>query len=446
MPAQYIEVNFDGLIGPTHNYAGLSAGNIASLSNAGGISKPKAAALQGLSKMKTLMDLGLTQAVLPPQQRPDLSFLRRIGFEGSDAHLLAQARDADPTLIAAVWSASSMWAANAATVSPSPDTKDKKVHFTPANLVSNLHRSIEHPTTTRALRMIFKDPSHFVVHDPLPDQARFADEGAANHIRFASSHGQPGVELFVYGVDIHDPSNSARNYPSRQTRAACEAIARTHQLDDSRVIFARQHPDAIDAGVFHNDVIATGNESVFLYHEQAFATSRSMLTDLASPLGQPLTTIEAHDTDFSLEDAVKSYLFNSQIVTLPDGSMALIAPLESSENPRVAQFISKMVEDSSNPINTVHFLDVRESMRNGGGPACLRLRVPLSQDELAAVHPGVIMTDDLHARLVEFVSRSYPDEITQNDLLDPKLAENCIGILDELTQILDLQGLYPFQH
>jgi succinylarginine dihydrolase len=446
MPADYIEVNFDGLIGPTHNYAGLSAGNIASLSNAGGISKPKAAALQGLSKMKTLMDLGLTQGVLPPQQRPDLNFLRRIGFEGSDAHLLAQAKDADPTLIAAVWSASSMWAANAATVSPSPDTKDHKVHFTPANLVSNLHRSIEHPTTTRALRMIFNDPAHFVVHDPLPDQARFADEGAANHIRFASSHGQPGIELFVYGVDIHDPSNSARNYPSRQTRAACEAIARTHQLDDSRVIYARQHPDAIDAGVFHNDVIATGNESVFLYHEQAFATSRSMLTDLASPLGQPLTTIEAHDTDFSLEDAVTSYLFNSQIVTLPDNSMALIAPLESSENPRVAKFISTMVEDSSNPINAVHYLDVRESMRNGGGPACLRLRVPLSTTELAAVHNGVILTDDLHAKLVEFVDRTYPDQISQDDLLDPKLAQTCIGILDELTEILDLQGLYPFQH
>jgi succinylarginine dihydrolase len=446
MPADYIEVNFDGLIGPTHNYAGLSAGNIASLSNAGGISKPKAAALQGLSKMKTLMDLGLTQGVLPPQQRPDLNFLRRIGFEGSDAHLLAQARDADPTLIAAVWSASSMWAANAATVSPSPDTKDHKVHFTPANLVSNLHRSIEHPTTTRALRMIFNDESHFVVHDPLPDQARFADEGAANHIRFASSHGQPGIELFVYGVDIHDPSNSARNYPSRQTRAACEAIARTHQLDDSRVIYARQHPDAIDAGVFHNDVIATGNESVFLYHEQAFATSRSMLTDLASPLGQPLTTIEAHDTDFSLEDAVTSYLFNSQIVTLPDNSMALVAPLESSENQRVAKFISTMVEDSSNPINAVHYLDVRESMRNGGGPACLRLRVPLSTTELAAVHKGVILTDHLHAKLVEFVDRTYPDQISQDDLLDPKLAQTCIGILDELTEILDLQGLYPFQH
>jgi len=439
------EVNFDGLIGPTHNYAGLSAGNIASLNNAGGTSKPKAAALQGLSKMKALMDLGLTQAVLPPQQRPDLTFLRTIGFEGSDAHLLAQANDTDPTLLAAVWSASSMWAANAATVSPSPDTADNKVHLTPANLVSNLHRSIEHPTTTRALRMIFKDESHFTVHDPLPRQSRFADEGAANHIRFASTHDQPGIELFVYGVDIHDPSNSARNYPSRQTRAACEAIARTHKLNPSQVIFARQHPDAIDAGVFHNDVIATGNERVFLYHEQAFATSRSMLTDLASPLGEPLITIEAHDSDFSLEDAVTSYLFNSQIVTLPDDSMALVAPLEATENPRVKAFIDKMIADTSNPINTAHYLDVRESMRNGGGPACLRLRVPLSSTELAAVHQGVIMTDGLHTKLAEFVTRTYPDEITPSCLLDPALAQKCTDILDELTQILDLPNLYPFQ-
>ena len=441
----YQEVNFDGLIGPTHNYAGLSAGNLASLSNAGGTSKPKAAALQGLSKMKALMDLGLIQGVLPPQQRPDLSFLRAIGFSGTDAQLLSSAKDTDPTLLAAVWSASSMWAANAATVSPSPDTADHKVHMTPANLVSNLHRSIEHPTTTAGLRMIFKDPSRFVVHDPLPDQARFADEGAANHVRFAASHDQPGVELFVYGVDIHDPSNSARNYPSRQTRAACEALARRHMLNPERVVYARQHPDAIDAGVFHNDVIATGNESVFLYHEQSFATSRSLLTDLASPLGKPITMIEAHDTDFSLEDAVKSYLFNSQIVTLPDGSMALLAPLETQENPRVSRFVDAMIADTSNPINTAHYLDVRESMRNGGGPACLRLRVPLSDQELAAVHQGVLMTDDLHAKLTDFVTRTYPDEITQDDLLDPALAGSCIEILDELTRILDLPGLYPFQ-
>lgn len=439
------EVNFDGLIGPTHNYAGLSHGNVASAASAGDASNPKAAALQGLAKMKALMDLGLTQGVLPPQQRPDIDALRRIGFTGDDGAVLRAARDADPTLLAAVWSASSMWAANAATVSPSPDTADGRVHLTPANLVSNFHRSLEADTTARALRATFADPKHFVVHDPLPAQMRFADEGAANHIRFARSHGEPGVELFVYGVTAHDPSMTTRKYPTRQSRAACEAIARLHGLDPDRVVYTRQHPDAIDAGVFHNDVIATGNAGVFLYHEQAFATSRSLLSDLAGPIGAPITTIEAHDGDFSIHDAVRSYLFNSQIVTLPSGSMALIAPIEAREHERVSAFIDRVVADPDNPINRAEFLDVRESMRNGGGPACLRLRVVLTDDELAAAHQPAVLDDTKHARLVAWVERWYPDRITPDDLVDPTLARHVTDALDGLTGLLDMPGLYPFQ-
>jgi len=439
------ESNFDGLIGPTHNYAGLSPGNVASVTNAGGTSKPKAAALQGLAKMKTLMDLGLTQGVLPPQHRPDLSALRRIGFTGTDEAILRDAHGSDPTLLPAVWSASSMWAANAATVSPSADTNDGKLHITPANLISNYHRSLEHPTTTRMLRMIFSDEDRFVVHDPLPDQMRFADEGAANHIRFACAHGDPGVEMFVYGFDREDPAGGARKYPSRQTRSACQAIARMHRLDPIKTVYTRQHPDAIDAGVFHNDVIATGNESVFMYHEQAFATSRSMITDIAGPLGRELNIIEACNSDFSLNDAVTSYLFNSQIITLADGSMALIAPLEAQENPRVNRFVERMIGDASNPINTVRFLDVRESMRNGGGPACLRLRIVLTDQELDAVHQGVLMSDKLLAKLMRWVEKHYPDELSGDDLLDSSLARALTDALDELTLILDLPGLYPFQ-
>jgi len=440
-----IEVNYDGLIGPTHNYAGLSPGNVASSTNAGGVSHPRAAALQGLAKMKHLSDMGLTQGVLPPQQRPDLGALRAIGFEDAPEKMLRDARDADATLLSAVWSASSMWAANAATVSPSADTGDGRVHLTPANLISNYHRSLEHPTTTRTLRMIFGDESKFVVHDPLPCQMRYADEGAANHIRFAPSHGQPGVEMFVYGHDREDPAGGARKYPSRQTRAACEAIVRRHKLDPDRVVFTRQHPDAIDAGVFHNDVIATGNEQVFLYHEQAFATSRSLMTDIAGPLGTDLVLIEAHDTDFSLEDAVTSYLFNSQIVTLPGGSMALVAPLESQENPRVHAFVQRMIEDGSNPINAVHYLDVRESMRNGGGPACLRLRVAMTEGELACSHQGVLLTDGLYGSLIAWVEKHYPEDLSGSDLLDAALARRLTDALDELTAIMDLPGLYPFQ-
>ena len=85
-----------------------------------------------------------------------------------------------------------MWAANAATVSPSVDTADGRVHFTPANLTSQFHRSIEAPATTRVLRAIFADARHFAVHDPLPAAPQFGDEGAANHIRFFNEPGEPG--------------------------------------------------------------------------------------------------------------------------------------------------------------------------------------------------------------------------------------------------------------
>ncbi|MCC5824294.1 MAG: N-succinylarginine dihydrolase [Phycisphaerales bacterium] len=439
------EVNFDGLIGPTHNYAGLSRGNVASASNAGGASSPKQAALQGLAKMRFMAGLGLKQGVLPPQQRPDLGVLRRLGFTGDDQKILRDAEEADPTLLAAVWSASSMWAANAATVSPSADTADAKVHFTPANLASNFHRSLEPATTTRALRMIFADERRFTVHDPLPCQARYSDEGAANHMRFAPEHGKPGVELFVYGIDGHDPTITTRRFPTRQTRAACEAIARLHRLDPERVVFARQHPDAIDAGVFHNDVIATSNANVFLFHEQAFATPRSMITDVAGPLDCRPHPVEARGVDFSIREAVSSYIFNSQIVTMPDGSMTLVAPEEVREHKRVHAFVDRVIDDPSNPIARVEYIDVRESMRNGGGPACLRLRVVMTDEELAAVNRSVLFTDDLDRRLTAWIEKHYPDTLTLKDLTDPRLARNCLDALDELTGILGLPDLYPFQ-
>lgn len=443
------EVNFDGLIGPTHNYAGLSPGNVASASNAGGESSPKAAALQGLAKARFLTGLGLTQGILPPQQRPDLGVLRRLGFTGDDESVLRAARDADPTLLAAVWSASSMWAANAATVSPSADTGDHRLHITPANLASNFHRSLEAATTTRALRMIFADESRFAVHDPLPCQARFSDEGAANHIRFAPTHAEPGVELFVYGSTGHEAAAATRRFPTRQTLAACEAIARLHRLDPSRVVFARQHPDAIDAGVFHNDVIATGHANVFLFHEQAFATPRSLITDVGAPSAGTLRCIEALRTDFSIAEAVTSYIFNSQVVTVPGGpagaDMVLVAPLEVKEHERVAAWVDRLVADPTNPIARAEYLDVRESMRNGGGPACLRLRVVMTDAELDAMHQGVLLTESLYHALVAWVEKHYPDHLTTDDLVDPRLARQCLDALDELTAVLGLPGLYPFQ-
>lgn len=59
------EVNFDGLVGLTHHYAGLSFGNEASTRHQNTLSNPRLAAKQGLLKMKALADLGYKQGVLP---------------------------------------------------------------------------------------------------------------------------------------------------------------------------------------------------------------------------------------------------------------------------------------------------------------------------------------------------------------------------------------------
>src|SRR5439155_14630490 len=135
------ELNFDGLVGPSHNYGGLSFGNVASSQHEGESSNPRQAALQGLGKMRALYELGVPQGLFPPHMRPELSLARRLGFRGDDAQVLRDLGREMPLLLAACYSASSMWTANAATVSPSADSADGRVHFTTANLQNRIHRS-----------------------------------------------------------------------------------------------------------------------------------------------------------------------------------------------------------------------------------------------------------------------------------------------------------------
>lgn len=440
------EVNFDGIVGPTHNYAGLSHGNVASGRNALQPSNPRQAALQGLEKMKFVRNLGLKQAVFPPHARPALDVLRRLGFSGSTAHILQQASAQAPALLHACYSSSNMWTANAATVSPSADTADGKVHFTPANLANRFHRSIETPTTALILQRIFADERHFTHHPSLPAVDALGDEGAANHTRLAVSHGERGVEFFVFGKYAFDSdAPKPLRYPARQTYEASSGIARLHGLAPEKTVFAQQNPDAIDAGVFHNDVIAVGNGNTLLYHEAAFLDSDAVIAELQEKYAGDLHCIKVPSQEVSIETAVRTYLFNSQLLTLPDGGMALVAPAECGEDAAVSQFIRHMCESNENPVHTAHFLDVRESMRNGGGPACLRLRVVLTEEELAAMHPGVLLDDALYARLVAWVNTHYRDRLTPQDLADPQLAQESYTALDELTQILSIGAVYPFQ-
>ena len=386
------EINFDGIVGPSHNYAGLSLGNLASTRNAGAASQPRAAALQGIDKMRANLALGLAQGILVPHPRPDRAWLAQLG---------TKLEEADPVLAANAMSASAMWAANAATISPAPDTNDGKCHLTVANLKTMPHRSHEWPATLAQLRLAFRGDA-FEVHPPIPPA--FGDEGAANHMRLAPEHGAAGVEVFVYGV-------SGGAYPARQHLEASRAITRLHLLNPDRVIFAEQSEQAIAAGAFHNDVVAVANERMLFAHELAFADKPALLAQLEAKV-QGFEYVEVPSAEVPLADAIKSYLFNAQLVTLPDGQPTLIVPSEARATPSVWTWIERHLAGNG-PIRRVEIVDVRQSMANGGGPACLRLRVVADP---ATIDPRFIVDEAGLDTIAQVVRAHWPEEIHYDDL------------------------------
>ncbi len=435
-----VEVNFDGLIGPSHNYGGMSDGNLASQGNAGDVSNPREGALQGLEKMRMLVRAGFVQGVLPPLERPNLGFLVDAGFNGSDVEIISAAAKSSPRLLKAAYSASSMWTANAGTITPSADAKDGRLHISSANLSAMLHRSIEHPDTTSGLASIFEQPEQFAVHAALPMHADFSDEGAANHVRFCAEHGAQGVELFVYG---REAGESVAGFPARQSRLASECIARSHRLRPERTVFARQSAKAINAGAFHNDVVCVGTLETLFFHEHAFEDTEGALSDLrkaAEGLFE-LKPVMVPEAEVPLTDAIKSYLFNSQLLQWPgEDRLVLLAPTETQDTRSTREYCERLVQGNG-PIGRVQYVDVRQSMRNGGGPACLRLRVVMTPEERAACHQGVLLNEDKIDALQSVVRDTYRDRLSATDLADPDFAEECSKARFELLKILNLEQL-----
>lgn len=441
MDANLIEANFDGLVGPTHHFGGLGVGNLASQSHGGHVAKPRGAAIQGIEKMRLVASLGVAQAILPPQHRPDLRMLQRLGLDtfgldqfgvgGNHAQVLRAAYEASPRLLSAACSASSMWAANAATVSAAPACRDGKTHLTIANLSSSLHRSLEPSQTLKLFRRIFHENS-FVVHPPLPHCVSLRDEGAANHMRLTDRNGTRGIDIFVYGSDSLDghKSNDAiapsRFFP-RQGLDASKAIARLHRLDMSSTFFLKQHPAAIDAGAFHNDVVAVSHHNIWLHHQLAYeaddATFNRIEQRFTELTGESLLRHEISSDELPLQDAVNSYLFNGQILSRRDDhSMTIVCPAQVQETPAALAVVKQLIAGEG-PITDFRSVDLRESMNNGGGPACLRLRVPMSEAQWQSLPPGVRFTDTLADRLCEIVERHYPETLSLDDLLESDLID-----------------------
>ncbi|MBA2936262.1 N-succinylarginine dihydrolase [Sphingomonas sp. CGMCC 1.13654] len=413
--ADLVEINFDGIVGPTHNYAGLSLGNLASKRNAGQTSHPRAAALQGLAKMRANIALGLRQGILLPHRRPDTGWL----------DVLATDAATPGPLWPAATSASAMWAANAATVSPAPDSADGRCHLTVANLVTMPHRSHEWPGTLAQLKLAFAHEA-FAVHGPVP--APFGDEGAANHMRLCDRHDTPGVEVFVYG-------EGGGPFPARQHLQASGAIARRHRLNDA--MFVRQSDEAIAAGAFHNDVVAVANERVLFAHGQAFADKARFFAELRERLPS-VEIVEVPAEAVSLKDAIASYLFNAQLVTLPDGGgMALILPTEAQNIGRVWEWLEALVAGNG-PIRRLIPVDVRESMANGGGPACLRLRVVCDP---ATVDPRFLVDEAKLDRLAAVIEAHWPGSVHPDQIETLGAWPDAVAARKTLLEALDLSEL-----
>ncbi len=422
-----IEAQVDRLVGPTHHFGGLGVGNVASQSHAGNVSNPANAAIQGLDKMRLIASYGVPQFILPPQVRPDIPFLRQVGFQIDDGEALGQVARQTPIVLSAAMSCSAMWTANAATVSPAIDNRFGLPSMTVANLDASLHRAIEADATWQELRNLFP---HANVLRPLPGGAAMRDEGAANHMRLGSDQNQPGIHLFVYGDGDPEPNQ----FWPRQSLLASRAIAIGQGLDPENTFFVKQHPDAIDAGAFHNDVVAASHHELLIYHERAFYDPDGMIQQMADRyehlFGRPLRRIVVGEDELSLADSVSTYLFNSQLIS-PHAddeksvTPVLICPSQVEQHTRARGLVNSWIRQSgdgeSKPFSEVRFVDLNQSMAGGGGPACLRLRIPLTPTELERCNARHRWTEELDDRLRQTVRDFYPTAVSLVDLASTEL-------------------------
>ena len=424
-----VEINIDGLVGASHHFGGLGVGNIASREHQNQESHPRQAALEGLQKAWLLKSLGVQQFVFLPPPRPRLDLLSELGFRGTIQEQLAAAREDAPQALSAVFSSAFMWMANAATVTAASDSLDGRLHCTPANLMSSWHRASEAAERAPQLTSLLSGIDNQQIHRPLPSSLPLRDEGAANHMRLCDQSGRIGFNVFVYGTDDcqTDQQPPVRFFP-RHTRAASQAIARLHQLPSDRTFFLRQHPHAIDAGVFHNDVIATSCDHILVHHELAFLQGESELSRLESQYeqtcGQPLLRMVISNSELPLADAVRSYLFNSQIVrpaattgTRTDSPRyILVCPHHCQEIPAASKLIARWLADPHVPIDEVRFVRLAESMANGGGPACLRLRMILEADDVLRLSCKYQLSVELFDRLSAAIEQWYPPSLSLDEL------------------------------
>jgi succinylarginine dihydrolase len=416
-----IEVQIDSLVGLTHHFGAHAHGNLASQSHGGQVSCPQKAALQGLEKMKWVMDQGGPQWVLPPLRRPRLDVLQQLGFWGTNAQQLCANVWQDAShLLKAVSSSSFIWTANLGYVAPRLDTQDGKLHLSISNLNSHFHRQLEAEARFVQLQYIFQK-GDVVIHPPV-NYRGFEDEGAANHTRLEGPESGP-LHIFVHG-----------GRHGRQQLEAQKCWVRQSGLVDDRVLYLEQSQTALEGGVFHNDVIATGHGQHYFIHEKAYTEeSLDQLHSVFNAKGDLILLITSQ-RDLDLSASVSTYLYNSQIIEKPNGHLSLLLPREC-DRPDVQGVLKSW--QRVKPMDE-HFMDLGESMMNGGGPACLRWRCLITEQQFQACHYGVQLTASLFQDLGEWILCHYPEHHRWEDLQASFWWKNEARAFEELSMILDI--------
>ena len=174
-----------------------------------------------------------------------------------------------------------------------------------------------------------------------------------------------------------------------------------------------------------------------LIHERAWENQAATLHRIRARVPD-LRVFQVSSRDLSLEQAVTSYLFNSQLLETSDGWL-LNAPIECADG-AARMVVDRLERDGF--VDRVRFNDLRQSMDGGGGPACLRLRLPLTEDEFRLLPETLMMTEERVEKLRSWVKKWYPSILRIEDLADAGFARRARKCSQALVEVLGCDRRY----
>ena len=367
------QVFIDCMPGPTNHFGGHAFGNMASMTAKGQHSNPKKAALEWIEKINKLKKIGAYQLILPPHRRPLAHYLKHPQLNELSSGFI--------------------WMANAGHFIPNSDTSKRYHQFIPANMNATYHRKYEHMFNTYWIKQILKNIPH-QLHGPLSSD----DEGAANTVRLWNK--DIGIHVAVYG-------HKNTHFPSRQNE---DSIKELQEKTNILTLFKLQQKSiAIDHGVFHNDVICFGFKNTLFCHEHAFENQNEKLNNLKKIFHQKtnenLTIIEIKESELTLDECISTYLFNSQVI-IQKNNIILLCPSTVKRNNKSLSITNQWQQKGY--FSDVQYIDIKSSLMNGGGPACLRLCMYLNGNEIKKIPKQFWASENKIKELTKFINTEYP--------------------------------------